>query len=656
MGFIKRTQAENPDDMVVQDDAIELIEELEEGPVTAQSLADQNRQEKAAIAAEHQSVLAAKVSSNPAYAGHLATARADVIRRVQHEPGTLADFDNFQDPVYQEAFKDAAAEHFYAKALERGTIKSSELIDQAATEVQELFLRAENISTVSAHVQGDLNRRSKESLAIKHGAAMVAKAATDPDYASHLEAAQQDVIRRVQHQPATIADFDKLQDPKYQEAFKDAATAHFYAQSLERGTIKADSVEAHVAEAVSELYQRAEDVVLNSAKVQAAIKERGQAADVEAGDDPDFIDGVPSSVYMLREILRNHDWSDDPADPAGKMIEWTMIESMIRSAIDAGHEKYVKQVWSETAPADHPGLQQILDSRPQFEPGLQQPSSPEPEGSEQYVKPFAAGEIPDVFIRTFDPFQALEGDFKHIPDSPFSKPYEGQDWAQRPDSEAEAAQANRQASPQEAAQGTGSTDLLSKALSAPFAFAAAAGSMVLGAIKAAGDQKRSFFEKKAVNGHLVMSRQLDMHAKQVEGLAESLRADGMGDFIKEIRGSGRSASEVFDGMKPGGAFAKYGEKFDSMMANPAFAAKYMKMQDSVEEFGHLASRYAKAGVDLNLDYAEAIDRNLSKISAATEGFPGKKDGVFKHLQEMAQQIGERIKRLVDGLIGRLAPR
>ncbi|OPE43578.1 hypothetical protein APB71_10675, partial [Pseudomonas aeruginosa] len=63
----------------------------------------------------------------------------------------------------------------------------------------------------------------------------------------------------------------------------------------------------------------------------------------------------------------------------------------------------------------------------------------------------------------------------------------------------------------------------------------------------------------------------------------------------------------------------------------------------------------KAGIDLNLDYSDAVDRNLSKISAATEGFPGMKDGAFKHLQEMAQQIGERIKRLVDRLMGRLAP-
>jgi hypothetical protein len=108
-------------------------------------------------------------------------------------------------------------------------------------------------------------------------------------------------------------------------------------------------------------------------------------------------------------------------------------------------------------------------------------------------------------------------------------------------------------------------------------------------------------------------------------------------------------------MKPGGPYEKFGRRFSSLMEDADFASNYANLQRHMDEFGDLASRYAKAGIDLNLDYSDAVDRNLSKISAATEGFPGTKDGAFKHLQEMAQQIGERIKRLVDRLMGRLAP-
>ncbi|HCA6672396.1 TPA: hypothetical protein MXV24_006868, partial [Pseudomonas aeruginosa] len=185
--------------------------------------------------------------------------------------------------------------------------------------------------------------------------------------------------------------------------------------------------------------------------------------------------------------------------------------------------------------------------------------------------------------------------------------------------------------------------------------ASAAGSLVLGSLKTMGDQARSFYQKRAVNGHHVMERQLNDHATRIAGLTGRLRQSGMGEFIAELKATGRPANEIFDGMKPGGPYEKFGRRFSSLMEDSDFAANYANLQRHMDEFGDLASRYAKAGIDLNLDYSDAVDRNLSKISAATEGFPGMKDGAFKHLQEMAQQIGERIKRLVDRLMGRLAP-
>lgn len=95
---------------------------------------------------------------------------------------------------------------------------------------------------------------------------------------------------------------------------------------------------------------------------------------VQAGQD-DLMDGLPSSIYLLREILRNHDWSEHPADPAGQMIEWAMIESMVRSAIDAGHRAHVERVWEEVAPPSHGGLADVLASLPQDSAGYADPEA-----------------------------------------------------------------------------------------------------------------------------------------------------------------------------------------------------------------------------------------------------------------------------------------
>ncbi|MBG6717496.1 hypothetical protein [Ectopseudomonas hydrolytica] len=427
----------------------------------------------------------------------------------------------------------------------------------------------------------------------------------------------------------------------------------------------------------------ADDVAAADSAPRDSLKDKGQAGneseaapeDViapaeslgdQAGQD-DLMDGLPSSVYLLREILRNHDWSENPADPAGQMIEWTMIESMIRSAIDAGHRGYVEQVWAEVAPSGHGGLADVLASLPQDAaepagPEVSQPAQDEVHEAELGVEPHLhtyqmpeADRLPEPYLRTISPDDMLDGQYRHIPDEEFSKAYQGQEWATRPEAVRPAPAADPASSHPEGAAAAAGTDLLSKALSAPFALASAAGSLVLGSLKTMGDQARSFYQKRAVNGHQIMERQLNEHATRIDGLTSRLRQSGMAEFITELKATGRPANEIFDGMKPGGPYERFGRRFSSLMEDADFASAYAKLQRHMDDFGDLASRYAKAGVDLNLDYSDAVDRNLSKISAATEGFPGMKDGAFKHLQEMAQQIGERIKRLVDRLMGRLAP-
>lgn len=388
-----------------------------------------------------------------------------------------------------------------------------------------------------------------------------------------------------------------------------------------------------------------------------------------AGQD-DLMDGLPSSIYLLREILRNHDWTENSSDPAGQMIEWTMIESMIRSAIDAGHRAHVERVWAEVAPPGHGGLADVLASVPQDSVQAEGPDTVQPAHEEVHIAEDAsmgvephlhtfqmpgADRPPEPYLRTLSPEDVLDGQYRHIPDEAFSQPYQGQEWAPRPEAKRPAPAVSSAAPHPEGAPTVGASDLLSKALSAPFALASAAGSLVLGSLKTMGDQARSFYQKRAINGHHVMERQLHDHAARIDGLTNRLRQSGMGDFIADLKATGRSANEIFDGMKPGGPYENFGRRFSSLMEDVDFASNYANLQRHMDEFGDLAARYAKAGIDLNLDYSDAIDRNLSKISAATEGFPGMKDGAFKHLQEMAQQIGERIKRLVDRIMGRLAP-
>ena len=426
-----------------------------------------------------------------------------------------------------------------------------------------------------------------------------------------------------------------------------------------------------------------DEISVEETEIRESLKDKGPAdreddpvtdEAVASGEAPgeqieqdDLMDGLPSSIYLLREILRNHDWSENPADPAGQMIEWTMIESMIRSAIDAGHRGHVERVWAEVAPPGHGGLAEVLASLPQGSaepagPEVVQPVQDEARDAELGVEPHlhtfqmhGADRPPEPYLRTITPDDMLDGQYRHIPDEEFSQPYQGQEWAARPEAVRPAPAANSAALHPEGTPASGGTDLLSKALSAPFALASAAGSLVLGSLKTMGDQARSFYQKRAVNGHQIMERQLNDHATRIDGLTNRLRQSGMGEFIAELKATGRPANEIFDGMKPGGPYEKFGRRFSSLMDDAEFASTYANVQRHMDEFGDLASRYAKAGIDLNLDYSDAVDRNLSKISAATEGFPGMKDGAFKHLQEMAQQIGERIKRLVDRLMGRLAP-
>ena len=95
---------------------------------------------------------------------------------------------------------------------------------------------------------------------------------------------------------------------------------------------------------------------------------------------------------------------------------------------------------------------------------------------------------------------------------------------------------------------------------------------------------------------------------------------------------------------------------NTLMKDDSFASTYAKLERAIGDFGYQASNYAKTGAELDLDYADTIERNLDKISAATEGFIGKgKDGALKHLQDMVHAIGDRINAMLNNLFRRLRP-
>ncbi len=203
--------------------------------------------------------------------------------------------------------------------------------------------------------------------------------------------------------------------------------------------------------------------------------------------------------------------------------------------------------------------------------------------------------------------------------------------------------------------GGGQSDLLTQVLSAPFAITAAAGSLIINSMKAAGDKVRGFYVKGRENGHAILGQQLDDSASNIARMTDSLKQQGMGEIIADMKATGRPANEIFQGMTPGGPHQHFSDRFSSLMKNESFAQQYAKLEDSLSDFGFKASHYAQMGVELNLDHSDAIERNLEKISASTEGFIFKKDGVIKHLQELARSISESISEMINNLFHRPKP-
>ncbi|MFM0265562.1 hypothetical protein [Paraburkholderia sediminicola] len=388
---------------------------------------------------------------------------------------------------------------------------------------------------------------------------------------------------------------------------------------------------------------------------------------------------VPAELHLLRDLLATNDWTQKGA---AAQVQWTMIESEIRNALDARMAREVRDLWGRFAPKDHPGLDGIIADRAR----VSQNRDPE-----QRARVAAGGAVASETFGTgpgagagfagaaaaagfaasqstaaapADPLKPIFQDFidvesREIPNVAFSDPYKSPNWPKdwprplRHDVPDTASAAPAQ-TPQAPGQ-MGTTSLLSQAISLPLGMMGGAGSLVANSLKALGGTAKSFYVKNRINGFHVLGGQLEDSAERISTLTGGLRKDGFGDLLDRMKATGRPAKEVFEGMRPGGAYQEFAKQFDGLMANKSFAQRYDELLKEVQSFGLKAGRYANTGMELNEDVSDVIDRTVQRVSEATEGFPSKIGEAFEHLQDVVRDIGERIAKMVSRMLGRLRP-
>lgn len=371
--------------------------------------------------------------------------------------------------------------------------------------------------------------------------------------------------------------------------------------------------------------------------VEADIpKDGGKTADKQ---DPLLeAEVIPAEVVKLELMLRGHDWwyyfSDDSTVRGEGAEARQRIAEQLQQCEISGHLDLARKIWDKYAPKDYqlPNIFWINHNQP-----------------DPTIDVVSASSTPGLPARR--------------PGEPFSEPYNRHLYSHSfaADAAAVRGSTNVNASKQQQSPGMQNagggvqTDLLTKVLSAPFAITAAAGSLIVDSLKFAGEKTRGFYAKGRENGHIILGRQLDEAASNIVKMTESLKQGGMGELIADMKATGRPAREIFQGMAPSGPHQHFADRFSALMKNEDFAQQHAKLEDALSDFGFKASHYAQTGVELNRDYSDAVERNVEKISAATEGFIFKKDGVIKHLQELARSISETVSNMINNLLGRHKP-
>jgi len=375
-----------------------------------------------------------------------------------------------------------------------------------------------------------------------------------------------------------------------------------------------------------------QDVDSADIKASSGTLEGAEGSKDESPDDAKVLEAefVPAEIIKLESLLRSHDWwygySDDSNVRESGGRQWNAIIEQLDHCKKDGVLAAARKSWDRYAPEEFT-----------LPPVFKQEQSDQP---------------------TESSLNEGVGYLAVRPAEPFSDPYERNLFAQPLGSgmdQLKPEQIREQENIQKQQYGSGQTDMLSKVLSAPFAVTAAAGSLILNSLKYASNSVRGFYVKGRENGHTILGQQMTETADQIIQMTTSLKEQGMGELINDMKLTGRPASEIFAGMLPGGPHQHFADRFTSLLKNEKFSETYAKLEDALTDFGFKATHYAKAGIELNKDYSEVIERNLEKISAATEGFIFKKNGVIKHLQELARSISESISNMINNLLGRHKP-
>lgn len=360
----------------------------------------------------------------------------------------------------------------------------------------------------------------------------------------------------------------------------------------------------------------------------AAVKEEESSA---APQSPE--------VRALIELLHRHVWSDiqsEDLDIRGRAIaQQFFMRRLIVAGCANGKQEELAHAWSLHAERGAPTFEAMLQRR--------------------RVMPDLSPPLPSVVVAPKPAPRPVGRDLAVVPPMEF-EPKPSAAFPERPAyPSSPSSAAPKPLEPAMTAQtgsgGFGLTDLVR----APFVLIGGAGSLVLAGLGFTGQVAKGVYVRSRTNGHSVLATQIDSSAETVVALSARLKRQGMGDVIDAIKRTGAPPEEVFAGMAEGGKYDALGKRFDRLMKQPGIAMTYSELQQEINRFDHLSKRYAKTGLELNLDHDTPIRRGSDAMMAAAEGIPLKEGGVFRQLQDRLQEMTSRIADMIRRLFSRFSP-
>ena len=193
------------------------------------------------------------------------------------------------------------------------------------------------------------------------------------------------------------------------------------------------------------------------------------------------------------------------------------------------------------------------------------------------------------------------------------------------------------------------------ALGAAGLVAVGGSSVALQALKKAQAGVSSKLEQGRLTSADVLGKQVNSLANDIEQQTNWLRAHGLENIEREMKGSGKSLREVLPQMEKGGPLERLGTEFKGLMADPEFAQKHAELERNLDRFGVKSRNYAQAAVAAHLDPEPAIEAATAKVEQSVGSMPTLKDGKLGALMDKVSDLADSIKAMINKLMGRLAP-